>query len=47
MITRRFGSVLERSWRKKLLGYLFAVPLLVFSILTGIGILAMFLVAGS
>jgi hypothetical protein len=34
-------------WRNKLLGYLFAVPLLVFSILTGIGILATFLVAGS
>ncbi len=34
-------------WRKKLLGYLFAIPLLVFSILTGIGILATFLVAGS
>jgi hypothetical protein len=31
-------------WRGKLLGFLFAVPLLVFSILTGIGILATFLI---
>ncbi|HYT45408.1 MAG TPA: hypothetical protein VEP90_23975, partial [Methylomirabilota bacterium] len=29
-------------WRRKLLGYFLAVPLLVFSILTGIGILAIF-----
>ena len=29
-------------WRRKLLGYLLAIPLLVFSILTGIGILAIF-----
>ena len=34
-------------WRRKLLGYLFAIPLLVFSILTGIGILATFLVMSS
>lgn len=34
-------------WRRKLLGYLLAIPLLVFSILTGIGILAMFLVMSS
>ncbi len=27
-------------WRRKLLGYLFAIPLLVFNILTGIGIVA-------
>ena len=27
-------------WRRKLLGYTFAIPLLVFSVLTGIGILA-------
>jgi hypothetical protein len=31
-------------WRRKLLGYLMAIPLLVFSILTGIGILAIFIV---
>ena len=31
-------------WRRKLLGYLLAIPLLVFSILTGIGILAIFVV---
>jgi hypothetical protein len=30
-------------WRRKLLGYLLAIPLLVFSILTGIGILTTFL----
>lgn len=29
-------------WRRKLLGYTLAIPLLVFSILTGIGILAIF-----
>lgn len=29
-------------WRRKLLGYILAIPLLVFSILTGIGILAIF-----
>jgi hypothetical protein len=34
-------------WRRKLLGYLLAIPLLVFSILTGIGILAAFLVMSS
>lgn len=34
-------------WRRKLLGYLLAIPLLVFSILTGIGILAIFFVMGS
>lgn len=33
-------------WRRKLLGYLTAIPLLVFSILTGIGILAIFIVMG-
>ena len=33
-------------WRRKLLGYLLAIPLLVFSILTGVGILATFLVMG-
>ncbi len=33
-------------WRRKLLGYLLAVPLLVFSILTGLGILAIFVVMG-
>ena len=31
-------------WRRKLLGYFLALPLLVFSILTGIGILAIFVV---
>ena len=30
-------------WRRKLLGYLLAIPLLVFSVLTGIGILTTFL----
>lgn len=34
-------------WRRKLWGYFLAIPLLVFSILTGIGILAMFLVMSS
>jgi hypothetical protein len=34
-------------WRRKLLGYLLAIPLLVFSILTGIGILAIFFVMSS
>ncbi|MDQ2885005.1 MAG: hypothetical protein M3Y39_02870 [Chloroflexota bacterium] len=34
-------------WRKKLLGYILALPMLVFSIFTGIGILAMFLVMSS
>ena len=34
-------------WRRKPLGYFMAIPLLVFSILTGIGILAMFLVMSS
>jgi hypothetical protein len=34
-------------WRRKLLGYIFALPLLVFSIFTGIGILATFLVMSS
>lgn len=34
-------------WRRKLLGYLFALPLLVFCTLTGIGILAAFLVMSS
>jgi len=34
-------------WRRKLLGYLFAIPLLVFSILTGIGILTTFLAMSS
>ena len=34
-------------WRGKLLGFLFAVPLLVFSILTGIGILTTFLIMNS
>nr|HET6904929.1 hypothetical protein [Ktedonobacteraceae bacterium] len=34
-------------WRRKPLGYFMAIPLLIFSILTGIGILAMFLVMGS
>lgn len=34
-------------WRRKLLGYLMAIPLLVFSILTGIGILAIFIVMSS
>src|SRR6266487_2991847 len=34
-------------WRRKLLGYTFAIPLLVFSVLTGIGILATFLVMSS
>ncbi len=34
-------------WRRKLLGYIFAIPLLVFSILTGIGILATFLIMNS
>ncbi|HXZ04187.1 MAG TPA: hypothetical protein VEH81_05095 [Ktedonobacteraceae bacterium] len=29
-------------WRRKLLGYILAIPLLVFSVLTGIGILAIF-----
>jgi hypothetical protein len=33
-------------WRRKLLGYLLALPMLVFNILTGIGILATFLVMG-
>jgi hypothetical protein len=31
-------------WRRKLLGFFLAVPLLVFTILTGIGILAIFVV---
>jgi hypothetical protein len=31
-------------WRRRLLGYLLAIPLLVFSVLTGIGILAIFAV---
>ena len=31
-------------WRRRLLGYFLALPLLVFSILTGIGILAIFVV---
>lgn len=31
-------------WRRKLLGYILAIPLLVFTILTGIGILAIFVV---
>lgn len=34
-------------WRGKLIGYLLAGPLLVFSILTGIAILAIFLVSSS
>jgi hypothetical protein len=34
-------------WRGKILGYLLAVPLLVFSVLTGIGVVAMFVVMGS
>jgi hypothetical protein len=34
-------------WRGKLLGFLFAVPLLVFSVLTGMGILATFLIMSS
>lgn len=34
-------------WRRKLLGYLLAIPLLVFSILTGLGILAAFLTMSS
>lgn len=34
-------------WRRKLLGYLLAIPLLVFSILTGTGILAIFFVMSS
>ena len=34
-------------WRRKLLGYLLAIPLLVFSILTGIGILTTFLAMSS
>jgi hypothetical protein len=34
-------------WRRKLLGYILALPLLVFSTLTGIGILAAFLVMSS
>jgi len=33
-------------WRRKFLGYFFAIPLLIFSILTGIGILAIDLVTG-
>jgi hypothetical protein len=33
-------------WRRKLLGYILAIPLLVFSILTGIGILAIFVAMG-
>jgi hypothetical protein len=33
-------------WRRKFLGYLFAIPLLVFSTLTGIGILAIDVVTG-
>jgi len=33
-------------WRRKLLGYLLSVPMLVFSILTGMGILAIDLVSG-
>jgi hypothetical protein len=32
-------------WRRKLAGYILALPMLIFSILTGIGILAMFLVS--
>jgi len=31
-------------WRRRLLGYFLAIPLLVFSILTGVGILAIFVV---
>lgn len=31
-------------WRRKLLGYILAIPLLIFTILTGIGILAIFVV---
>jgi hypothetical protein len=34
-------------WRRKFLGYVLALPMLVFNILTGIGILAMFLVMSS
>ena len=34
-------------WRRKPLGYVMAIPLLVFSVLTGIGILAIFLVMSS
>ncbi len=34
-------------WRRKLVGYILALPLLVFSIFTGTGILAMFLVMSS
>jgi hypothetical protein len=34
-------------WRRKLLGYILALPMLVFSILTGIGILAAFLAMSS
>ena len=34
-------------WRRKLLGYILALPMLVFNILTGIGILAMFMVMNS
>lgn len=34
-------------WRRKFLGYLLAIPLLVFSVLTGIGILAIFFVMSS
>jgi hypothetical protein len=33
-------------WRRKFLGYFFAIPLLVFSILTGIGIIAIDVVTG-
>ena len=33
-------------WRRKLLGYLLAIPLLVFNILTGTAILVIFLVMG-
>lgn len=34
-------------WRRKFLGYVLALPMLVFNILTGVGILAMFLVMSS
>jgi hypothetical protein len=33
-------------WRRKFLGYILAIPLLVFNILTGIGILAIDVVTG-
>src|SRR5436305_830685 len=34
-------------WRRKLMGYILAIPFLVFIILTGIGILAIFFVMSS